>query len=235
MQTIPYENLTYALIPLAFVWYFYAKWTHNKTEIVVATTRMVIQLLLIGYLLIFIFENKHIYVGMGIITFMIIISSFITMRNSKEKTAQEYFIILSSIAISGLVHLVIMTQFVLDLPSLYEPRFVIPIAGMIFANTMNCISIAIERFSKELVHQESFENAREASFKAALIPQINSLLAVGLVSLPGMMTGQILSGVDPMIAVRYQIMIMSMILSNAGIAIVIYFTLKQKVLAYKKS
>ena len=61
-----------------------------------------------------------------------------------------------------------------------------------------------------------------------MIPQINSLLAVGLVALPGMMTGQILSGVDPMIAVRYQIMIMSMILSSSGIAIVVYFTLKKK-------
>ena len=73
-----------------------------------------------------------------------------------------------------------------------------------------------------------FEQAREIAFKACMIPQINSLLAVGLVSLPGMMTGQILSGVDPLIAVRYQIMIMTMILSSAGISAIIYFLLKKK-------
>ena len=60
-----------------------------------------------------------------------------------------------------------------------------------------------------------------------MIPQINSFLAVGLVTLPGMMTGQILSGIDPLIAVRYQIMIMSTILSSAGISMIIYFALKK--------
>ena len=99
---------------------------------------------------------------------------------------------------------------------------------MILANSMNVISLAIERFEKELIRNESFENARKIAFKSALIPQINSLLAVGLVSLPGMMTGQILSGVDPLIAVRYQIMIMSTILSSAGISLIIYFYLSKK-------
>jgi putative ABC transport system permease protein len=99
---------------------------------------------------------------------------------------------------------------------------------MILANSMNVLSLAIERFDKELSRNESFESARKTSFKSALIPQINSLLAVGLVSLPGMMTGQILSGIDPLIAVRYQIMIMATILSSAGISLIIYFLLSKK-------
>jgi putative ABC transport system permease protein len=122
---------------------------------------------------------------------------------------------------------------VLDLDSLYEPRYVIPIAGMIFANSMNVISLAIERFEKELSRNEKFKKAREISFKASMIPQINSLLAVGLVALPGMMTGQILSGVDPLIAVRYQIMIMIMAISSGGMATIFYYILKSKII-FKK-
>ena len=104
---------------------------------------------------------------------------------------------------------------------------------MIFANTMNSISICIERFEKE-IQTSSFIKARESSFKASMIPQINSLLAVGLVSLPGMMTGQILSGIDPLIAVRYQIMIMIMLLSTAGLSKIIYFTLINKLNPFTK-
>ncbi len=88
---------------------------------------------------------------------------------------------------------------------------------------MNALSLAIERFEKERQRDVSFEKSREIAFKACMIPQINALLAVGLVALPGMMTGQILSGIDPLIAVRYQIMIMTMILSSAGISTIVYF------------
>ena len=99
---------------------------------------------------------------------------------------------------------------------------------MVFANNMNGLSLAIERFESDFKRTKGFVSSRKDAFKASMIPQINSLLAVGLVSLPGMMTGQILSGVDPLIAVRYQIMIMSMILSGTGLSIVIYFLLKQR-------
>ncbi len=184
------------------------------------------QLLLIGYLLLYIFEERNILIGTVIILFMMIVSTLITLRNTQDKSSQHYGIIFASLGLSGLIHLILIIGFVLTLESFYEPRYVIPIAGMIFANTMNAISLCIERFEKESTHSISFEKAREIAFKASMIPQINSLLAVGLVALPGMMTGQILSGVDPLIAVRYQIMIMTMILSSAGISIIIYFTLK---------
>lgn len=227
MQNIPYINLLYTLIPLVFVWYFYKKWTGNKTEIVYSTIRMLLQLLLIGYVLLYLFEEKSSYFGFIVVLFMILVSSLITLRNSTNKNLKEYFFIFISIAISGIIHLILIIEFVLDLTPFYEPRFVIPIAGMIFANCMNVISIAIERFANE-IKANNFQKAREVSFKAAMIPQINTLLAVGLVALPGMMTGQILSGVDPLIAVRYQIVIMVMALSSAGISLVSYYLLKEK-------
>lgn len=232
MQTIPLINLLYLILPLIVVWYFYKIWVGNQKEIIYATSRMIIQLLLIGYLLLYLFENKNIYLGGIILLFMILVSAWISLRNIKNKTKYEYSLIAISLAVSGLIHLFISTYLVLDLEYLYEPQYVIPIAGMIFANIMNALSLGIERFENEYNHSKDFVSSRAISIKACMIPQINSLLAVGLVSLPGMMTGQILSGVDPLIAVRYQIMIMAMLLSSAGISIITYFILKEKTLNY---
>ena len=78
----------------------------------------------------------------------------------------------------------------------------IPLAGMVFANSMNTISLAGERFHAERERGEDYLSARRTAMEAAMIPQVNALLAVGLVSLPGMMTGQILSGVEPLIPLR---------------------------------
>ena len=228
MQTITLVNLLYSLIPLLIVGYFYNKWANNSTEILYSTIRMIVQLLLVGYILIYLFHEKNIYLGIFILIFMMLVSSWICLRNSQDKSLVQFYKIALAISISSFLHLILIINFILDLDTFYEPKYVIPIAGMILANSMNVFSIAIERFEKEIARNETFEIARNTAFKSALIPQINSLLAVGLVSLPGMMTGQILSGVDPLIAVRYQIMVMATILSSAGISMVIYFILKEK-------
>ncbi len=101
----------------------------------------------------------------------------------------------------------------------------IPLAGMAFANAMNSVSLASERLQAEIDNGNSGIKARNTAFQASLIPTINSLFAVGLVSLPGMMTGQILSGVSPLIAVRYQIMVMCMLFAVSGIASATFLTL----------
>ena len=92
---------------------------------------------------------------------------------------------------------------------------------MIFSHAMNAIAIAAERFERER-ESRNLIAAKRASLKAALIPQINAFMAVGLVSLPGMMTGQILSGVSPLIAVRYQMVVMTMILGAGGLSAAFY-------------
>ena len=96
---------------------------------------------------------------------------------------------------------------------------------MVFANCMNSISLAAERFENENENRLSFENQRNIAFKASLIPITNSLLAVGLVSLPGTMTGMILSGISPIIAVKYQIMVMCMIFGSTGLSSALYLML----------
>ena len=111
---------------------------------------------------------------------------------------------------------------VLELRPFHSAQYVIPLAGMVFASAMNSISISIsicaEGFQSERNRGEKITVAREFAFKAALIPITNALFDVGLVSLPGMMTGQIIAGVDPPIAARYQIMVMCMLFSSAGLS-----------------
>ncbi len=159
---------------------------------------------------------------------MLVSASVIALRPLQKKSKNLYLYAFISICIGGLFTLVMVIFGVLDLNPWYEPQFLIPIAGMIFANSMNAVSIAAERFENESSRENSYREARATSYKAALIPIINALFAVGLVSLPGMMTGQILSGIDPLIAVRYQMMVMLMILGSAGISVAIYLWLLKK-------
>lgn len=228
MQVIPIQNLLFMLLPIIIVWYYYKKWIGDSTEIIYATLRMTVQLLFIGYALIFIFEMKNNFMGMAIIAFMIAVSAFITLRSVNNRSFDEFKNILTAIFIGGTFNLVLVIEFVLELTPFYEPRYVIPLAGMIYANAMNAVSLAAERFEKESIKGESYINARKNAFHASMIPNINALLAVGLVSLPGMMTGQILSGVDPLIAARYQMVVMAMVLGSSGISVISYLSLKSR-------
>jgi len=221
MQLISASNLLYLLVPVFIVGCFYFRWVGNKLEILYASARMFLQLLLVGYLLAYLFEAKTSYLSIFVIVIMISAASFITLRNIMYKNLKVYKIVFISIFIGGSLNLILVIYFVLDLDSFAQPRYVVPIAGMLYANCMNAVSLVAERFEKESkIH--TYKEARAISLRASLIPQINSFLAVGLVSLPGMMTGQILSGVDPMVAVRYQIMVMFMVLGSSGISTILY-------------
>jgi len=227
MQLITISSLFYMFIPIIIVGFVYFSWTKNFKEIGLATFRMISQLLIIGYFLTYIFKNDNSLVGFLIIFFMISVSSFIALRNINNKNLNTYFKFFISIAIGGSFNLVLVLFFVLDLHPMYQPRFIIPLAGMIYANAMNALSLGAERFENE-IKTKDYIHARAISFRASLIPSVNAFLAVGLVSLPGMMTGQILSGVDPIIAVRYQIVVMAMVLGSAGMSVMIYLFLQRK-------
>lgn len=221
MQIISASNLLYLLLPIFIVGYFYYRWVGDKFEILYASARMLLQLLLVGYLLAYLFEAKTSYMSIIVIIVMISAASLITLRNITHKSKKVYKSVFTAIFIGGSLNLFLVIYFVLDLDSFAQPRYVIPIAGMLYANCMNAVSLVAERYEKESeVH--GYQEARAISFKASLIPQINSFLAVGLVSLPGMMTGQILAGTDPIVAVRYQIMVMFMVLGSSGISTVLY-------------
>lgn len=221
-------NLLWVMIPVAIVIVIYIRWTEDKSTLFYALFRMLIQLILIGYVLTYIFNVDSPYLVLLILSVMLIAASIISMRPLEKRQNEFYFHAFISIFIGSIFTLSMVVFGVLDLDPWYEPRYLIPLAGMIFANAMNAVSIAAERLESEINRGNVYIEARVTSYKAALIPRINILFAVGLVSLPGMMTGQILSGVDPLIAVRYQIMVMLMILGSAGISVAIYLMFLKK-------
>lgn len=223
MHTISLFNLLYLLPPLLLVAVFYYTWVGNKTEIAFATLRMSVQLIVIGYVLTSLFDTNALWLLALLVAVMITTASLIARRNIHRKDFEVYAVIFISIALGGTLNLALVLWGVLQLDNPFDPRYVIPLAGMIYANAMNAISLAAERYEKEREHHDKYK-ARSIAFKASMMPQINSFLAVGFVSLPGMMTGQILSGVDPLIAVRYQIVVMAMILSSGAMSNILYLS-----------
>ena len=218
-------DLLWVFIPVVIMIVVYFRWTEDKFTIVYALIRMMTQLILIGYVLTYIFNSNSSYLIILVLSVMLIAGSIIALRPLQTKNKSLYLYTFISIFIGGVFTLALVVFGVLDLNPWYEPRFLIPLAGMIFANAMNAVSIAAERFESEFSKNNSYTLSRAISYKAAFIPTINALFAVGLVSLPGMMTGQILSGVDPLIAVRYQMMVMLMILGSSGISVAVYLSL----------
>ena len=229
MQAISFLNLLWLMIPIMIVFLLYMRWVADKTTLPLALVRMFLQLIMIGYLLTYIFEASSPYLVMLILSFMLIAASMISLRPLQKKEASLYRYALIAIFLGGGFTLFLIMIAVLEVQLWYEPKLLVPLAGMTFAASMNAVSIAAERFESERSCENSYESARAQALKAALIPIVNALFAVGLVSLPGMMTGQILSGVDPLIAVRYQMMVMVMILSSAGLSVAVYLRLLKKV------
>ena len=218
VQIIPFANLILAFIPAVAVVGILWKWGIGYGNSLYAIFRMLIQLLLIGYFLIFIFKSDSYLIVAGVLAVMLFASSWIALRTVKIPRRLLYLKSFCSISVGGGLILLLITQGVLNLQPWYLPSYVIPLAGMIFASAMNSVSIALERLNAEVERDVSYDKARVIALRASLIPITNSLFAVGLVSLPGMMTGQILSGISPFIAARYQIMVMCMIFGSAGIS-----------------
>jgi putative ABC transport system permease protein len=225
VQIIPLIRLAIAFIPVAAVILIFYKWSIKCGNTLYAVLRMLVQLLLVGYLLTYIFGSDNVWVVAAILMVMVLASSWIALNTVKNRRRVLYAKVFCSIAVGGGVTLILITQGVVGLTPWYLPRYMVPLAGMIFANAMNSVSLAAERYFAEIEKGSDYYQARAIALRTALIPITNSLFAVGLVSLPGMMTGQILSGTSPFIAARYQIVVMCMVFGSAGISAACFLAL----------
>lgn len=223
--TLTLPQLALAFVPVAITLLILLRWSFGTGKALYALGRMLVQLLLIGYVLAWIFGAHSGWLIMLVLAVMLIASSWIATGTVREHRWQLLRSSIVAISLGGGLTLALITQLVLQLDPWYLPRYMVPLAGMVFANAMTAVSLAAERLYAELGHGLNWEQSRLAAYQAAMIPVINSLFAVGLVSLPGMMTGQILSGVSPLIAARYQIMVMCMIFAASGIATAIFLAL----------
>lgn len=234
IEIIPLGRLLIAFLPIVFLVLLMWWWNLGYRQVIHAMSRMLLQLLMVGYVLIYIFESESSLIVLATIVVMIAVASWIALNTLKQYSLSLYGMALLSISVGGGITLIIVSQFVLQVDPWYTPRFIIPLAGMVFANAMTSLSLAAERLNSEIINGVTYEKARGIAFQTALIPIVNSLFAVGLVSLPGMMTGQILSGVSPFIAARYQIMVMCMIFSANGLATALFLILLKKDAYFRK-
>ena len=225
MYQITPVDLAVGLIPVLFTLVILFYWAQNLKSALIAIFRMLIQLLLIGYALNFIFNADSQWIILLVLIFMLVMASWISLNALPVDKKPLFIYSLTAILCGGGFNLVFISQGVLHVDPWYQPQVMIPIAGMIFSNSMNAVSLAGERLFSEFEHQRDYLSARNIAFQTSMIPIINSLLAVGLVSLPGMMTGQILAGTEPLIAARYQIIVMCMIFSSAGISAALFLHL----------
>ncbi len=196
------------------------------------TVRTFAQLFMMGYVLRFIFQLNNVVLILLLYAFMIFWAAQ-AVRGRVQEDRVAFFIptFLSMIASYMLVS-ILVTAVIVQVKPWYTPQYFIPLGGMIIGNAMNAITLALDRMFSDFrrqrdeielalslgaSYQEASHSATRDAIKAGMIPSINALMTVGLVSLPGMMTGQILAGSDPLVAIKYQIIVMLMIVAATAI------------------
>jgi len=228
LTTISLQGLVIAFLPVAVVLGIMLRWSAGAPTAVYASLRMLVQLLLIGYVLVYIFESDQPVFILAVLVLMLTVASWIAIRPLQQKQPRMYFNSLAAISIGGILTLALVSQAVIGVEPWFSPRYVVPLAGMIFSGSMNTVSLAAERLQSEHDRGTPYIDARRIAFQASMIPITNSLFAVGLVALPGMMTGQILSGVSPLVAAKYQIVVMTMLFGASGISAALYLVLAKR-------
>jgi putative ABC transport system permease protein len=234
LTAISLQGLIITILPVAVVIGIMVRWSAGAPTAIYATLRMLIQLLLIGYVLITIFETDQPVFVIAVLMIMLTMASWIAIRPLQKKQPQMYLNSLGAISVGGILTLALVSQVVIGVDPWFSPRYVVPLAGMIFAGSMNAVSLAAERLQSESDRGTPYVKARRIALQASLIPITNSLFAVGLVALPGMMTGQILSGVSPLVAAKYQIVVMTMLFGASGISAALYLVLANRSLQHSK-
>jgi len=197
-----------------------------EKRLAIAALRTVVQLLLVGYVLVFVFGADTPWLVLAALMVMTIAAGRAAVQRSRRTFRGVYVQTFITLLLTGTVTIVVVTQVVIEIKPWYEPQYVIPLLGMVFGNSLTGISLCLdnlletlderrERIELELcLGASAWEACRDSlreAVRRGMIPIINAMTVVGIVSLPGMMTGQILAGADPMAAVAYQIVVMFML------------------------
>ncbi len=226
-----------------------------EKQLFVAALRAVVQLLLIGYILKWIFSIENIYAIALLGILMVLAAGRASVSRSRHQFKGITWRSQLTLVVVSFTTTVIVTAIIIRVDPWYKAQYVIPLLGMILGNSLTGLSLCIDSIL-ETLSEKSAEVEMELSLGASkweaartpvtsavrrgIIPMINSMMVVGIVSLPGMMTGQILQGADPLNAVKYQIVVMFMIsastaLSSMIIAYLIYrrlFSAKHQLLSH---
>ncbi len=219
------------VLPLWILWRYK---TRLISKFMISVVRMTLQLLFVGYYLEYLFKLNNPLLNIGWMIVMIVVADYSTIDRSELKMMPLLWPIFVStaVAMGGVVFFVIGV--VVHPPDIFEAQYLIPLTGMVLGNCLRSNVIGIHTFYYGVRRQQSrYEfylmtgaSRDEALFpffqdalKMVINPTLATMATMGLVSLPGMMTGQILSGSSPLTAIRYQIMIMLAILTGTVVSV----------------
>lgn len=239
---LPVLNLTIAYVfVLILLVIFRARGIRRERQILIATLRMTVQLTLMGYVLMYIFQHPSWYYTLAMLLIMLAFAVYNAVKRIKLPMSRALKKLMCfSMVIGFAVTAVFFLLVVLQITPWYHPQYCIPISGMIIGNSMTGIALGANSLTSSMQEQrERIENSlmlgatpaaatREIvnnAFDSAILPTMNNMLTMGIVSLPGMMTGQILSGTFPLTAIKYQIGIMLAILGCTALTVVSFVTL----------
>ena len=198
-------------------------------DLLVGTLRTFGQLFLMGYVLTYVFQIYLPWLVVLLFAGMIFFAARIVAARVKGKGIPVFGPVLASMMLSYLAISFLVSAAVVQADPWWEPRVFLPLGGMVVGNSMNAMAVALERLFSEVKNRrneletmlclgadqtEATEDITRNAVKAGMIPSINSMMGVGLVFLPGMMTGQILGGADPVTAIKYQIVVMLMLVGS---------------------
>lgn len=197
-----------------------------ERRLAIAALRTAIQLLLVGYVLKWVFAFEGLPLILALAAIMIAAASVSAVRRPSRTIRGAAGYAFVTLVLCGLLTTFAVTRVVIQVDPWYKPQYFIPLLGMVLGNSLTgislCLDSVLEQFVRrralvemELLHGATcWEAARDVlvdAVRSGMIPIINSMMVVGIVALPGMMTGQILAGVDPVEAVKYQVVVMFMI------------------------
>ncbi len=200
----------------------------------IAAIRMVAQLLLIGLVLKYLFAVQSPWLTLGVVLVMVCFAGYEIMNRQDRKLTGwwSYGIGVSTMTFAALTVTLLALSTQIRPDPWYDPRYAVPLLGMMLGNAMTGISLGLNNLLNTVSRERWAVEAQIAlgetrdvamkpfirrALKTALMPTINSMAATGVVSLPGMMTGQILAGADPIQAVKYQLLVMFLIGGATGI------------------
>ncbi|MFP4459515.1 MAG: ABC transporter permease [Candidatus Zixiibacteriota bacterium] len=220
--------LCYALLLIPIIILILIK-SNLLKKLAISIFRMTFQLFIVGLFLQYIFDLESPYVTIGWLLIMILFSSFSVIGNSPLKLSHFFIPIALAILIANAILLPFFNGLVIKLDNLLAPRYAIAIGGMLLGNSMRGNIVFLNSFFKDTRRNENryrymlslgaskfdallpfFRNG----FREAVSPMLATTATMGIVSLPGMMTGQILGGSPPMVAIKYQIAIMLAIFTS---------------------
>ncbi len=204
-----------------------------EKRLLLAIIRSTLQLSLIGLILKYLFKLANPLLIASLAMIMLLVASYEVMARQQRRFVGIWGLGISvlSMGLSSFTVTLIALTIIIQPTPWYTPQYLIPLLGMLLGNTMNGIAISLENLTQRAWHErtqiearlmlgqdwnEAISHLRNDALRAGLIPIINAMMVAGIVSLPGMMTGQILSGTPPMEAIKYQLLIMFLIASGTG-------------------